>query len=111
MKLLRVIPISRGINKESLSYFTASDATIGSIVKVPLRKKVVSAIVVSTKDVSDVKAEIKNAPFETRKVEKIKSAPLLSSEFMSAVAEASLYFASTSGSVLQYRKSQKCKNS
>ena len=100
MKLLSVIPISRGINKESLSYFTASDATIGSIVKVPLRKKVVSAIVVSTKDVSDVKAEIKTAPFETRKVEKIKSAPLLSSEFMSAVAEASLYFASTSGSVL-----------
>lgn len=100
MKLLSVIPISRGINKESLSYFTASDISIGSVVKVPLRKKIVSGIVVSAEEVSDVKAEIKNASFETRKVAKIKSSALLAPEFMAAVAEAALYFASTSGSIL-----------
>ena len=58
MKLLHVIPISRGLNKENLSYFTASDVAIGSVVKVPLRKKLVSAIVVATEEVSDAKAEI-----------------------------------------------------
>jgi primosomal protein N' (replication factor Y) len=100
MKLLNVIPISRGINKESLSYFTGSDITIGSVVKVPLRKKTIPAIVIGSEDVSDVKAEIKNASFETRKVEKIKSSALLSPEFMSAVNESASYFASTSGSVL-----------
>jgi len=100
MKLLSVIPISRGINKESLSYFTGSDITIGSVVKVPLRKKTIPAIVIGSEDVSDVKSEIKNASFETRKVEKIKSSALLSPEFMSAVNESALYFASTSGSVL-----------
>jgi primosomal protein N' len=100
MKLLRVIPISKGINKESLSYFTASEIAVGSVVKVPLRKKTVSAIVVSAEEVTDVKAEIKNASFETRKVDKIKSSFLLSKEFMDAVAESALYFASTSGSIL-----------
>ncbi len=100
MKLLSVIPISRGINKESLSYFTGSDISVGSVVKVPLRKKIIPAIVISAEDVADVKAEIKNASFETRKVEKIKSSTLLSKEFMAAVSETAVFFASTSGSVL-----------
>ncbi len=100
MKLLNVIPIARSIGKESLSYFTASDVSIGSVVKVPLRKKIVSAIVVSAEEIADVKAEIKNADYETRKVGAIKSAPLLSSAFMLAVKEMSRYFASTSGGIL-----------
>lgn len=100
MKLLSVIPIARGINRENLSYFTSSDVTIGSVVKVPLRKRVIPAIVTSIENVSDAKAEIKNADFEIRKVEKIKASSLLSPEFMSTVAETAFYFASTSGSVL-----------
>jgi len=100
MKLLSVIPISRGINKENLSYFTATDVPIGSVVKVPLRKKIIPAIVVSTEEVTDVKAEIKSADYQTKKIEKIKSSTLLSPEFMQAVSESALYFASTSGSIL-----------
>lgn len=110
MKLLGVIPISRGINKENLSYFTSSEVTIGSVIKVPLRKKTVPAIVVSSENVADVKSEIKNASFETRKIEtcptglsgrEIKSAVLLTPEYMSAITESATFFASTSGSVLQ----------
>lgn len=100
MKMLRVIPISRGINRENLSYFTATDVSIGSVIKVPLRKKTVPAIVVAVEEVADVKAEIKNASFETRKIEKFKSSALLLPEFMEAVAESALYFAGTSGSIL-----------
>ena len=100
MKLLSVIPISRGINKENLSYFTASDVQVGSVIKVPLRKKTVPAIVVSFEEVADVKAEIKNADFAVRKIEKIKSSPLLSPHFIEAVAKSALYFAATSGSIL-----------
>ncbi len=100
MKLLKVFPIAKGVNKESLSYFTGSDIKTGSIVKVPLRKKTVSAIVISSEDIADVKAEIKNADYETRKVEKIKSTSLLTTEFMDSVSKSSLYFATTPGSIL-----------
>lgn len=100
MKLLSIIPITKGINKENLSYFTSSDISIGSIVKIPLRKKTTSGIVVSTEDIVDVKAEIKNATYTTKKIEKIKSSPLLSPNFMKAVNQASLYFSTTSGSIL-----------
>ncbi len=100
MKLLSVIPIAKGISKESLSYFTGSEIAIGSVVKVPLRKKTIPAIVISVEDVADVKSEIKNASYETRKVEKIKSSSLLSTEFMTAVTDSAIYFATTSGSIL-----------
>jgi primosomal protein N' (replication factor Y) len=100
MKLLKVFPIAKGIKSENLSYFTASDTSIGSIVKVPLRKKTVPAIIISTEEVSDVKAEIKNADYETRKVTKIKSSALLTPEFMTAVSKSALYFATTAGSIL-----------
>jgi primosomal protein N' len=107
MKLLNVIPISRGIHKESLSYFTSSDICIGSVIKVPLRKKIIPAIVISVENVSDVKAEIKNASFETKKIipitnlnKKNKPVRLLSTEFIQAVTETAKYFCTTSGSVL-----------
>lgn len=100
MKLLKVLPIAKGLNKESLSYFTGSEVSVGSVIKVPLRKRVIPAIVTSVEAVSDVKAEIKNADFETRKVEKIKSNALLSKEFMATVNSAALYFATTPGSIL-----------
>jgi len=100
MKLVRVIPITRGINKENLSYFSASEISIGSIVRIPIRKSIVSAIVSSYEEISDAKSEIKNYPFETRKISKVKSQPLLTGEFMEAVSATALFFASTSGSVL-----------
>ncbi|MFA7252531.1 MAG: primosomal protein N' [Candidatus Paceibacterota bacterium] len=100
MKLLAVIPISKGINKETLSYFTNAEVEIGSVVKVPLRKKVIPGIVVGMNDVSEVKADIKNADFATRKIKKIKSSTLLSPAFMQTVDTAAQYFASTAGAIL-----------
>jgi primosomal protein N' len=107
MKLLKVIPISRGIHKENLSYFTVSDIPIGSIIKVPLRKKIVPAIIISAEDVTDVKTEIKNASFETKKIisiqdtnKKNKFIQLLSPDFIDTIRETAKYFCATSGSVL-----------
>lgn len=100
MKLLKVFPVAKGINKESLSYFTGSDVSSGSVVKVPLRKKTTMAIVVSTEEILDVKTEIKRADYEIRKVEKIKSSTLFTVEFMAAVNKCAQYFAATAGSIL-----------
>lgn len=100
MKLLTVIPIKKGLNVDTLSYFTGSEVEIGSVIRVPVRKKVVPAIVINRAEVTDVKAEIKNAHYETKKIEKIKSAPLFQPKFIEAVHEASTYFATTPGQIL-----------
>ena len=75
MNIIEVIPISRGIGKESLSYFTAENISNGSIVEVPVRNKKVNALVISQRKVEDMKSSIKTASFTYKKVGKIKSVP------------------------------------
>jgi primosomal protein N' (replication factor Y) len=100
MKALEVIPISRGISRETLSYFTGSDISVGSIVKVPLRKKVIPALVVSSKEVEDIKSEIKRSPFPLRKIERMKSFHLLTKEFVETSQKIADYYAGSTGAVI-----------
>jgi primosomal protein N' (replication factor Y) len=100
MRILEVIPISKGINKETLSYFTGSDVSVGSIVKVPVRKKTVPALVVASREIVETKSEIKNASFSLKKIDRIKSFILFRKEFIEAAATSAEYFANSTGSIL-----------
>jgi len=100
MKLIEIIPISRGIPKESLNYFSSISVPLGSIIKVPLRKKIIPAIVVSVKDAEEVKSDIKNSSFSLKKIEKTKFVKFLTESFVEAGKETARYFAGSTGSVL-----------
>src|SRR3989344_4402275 len=100
MRILEVIPIARGINTETLSYFTSTEASIGSIVKVPLRKKTISAIVIGAREVIELKSEIKSASFSLKKIHKFKADNLFDRQFIEAAKETADYFASSIGSVI-----------
>ncbi|MSR71161.1 MAG: hypothetical protein EXS50_00600 [Candidatus Taylorbacteria bacterium] len=100
MKLIEVIPLSRGIGKETLSYFTASEVNEGAIVEVPLRSKKISALVVRVQDALLAKAEIKTADFSMKKVETIKTADLFTPTFIEAARDTAKYFATSTGSIL-----------
>ncbi|MGB8815730.1 MAG: primosomal protein N' [Minisyncoccia bacterium] len=100
MKLIEVIPISRGIPKESLNYFSSVAVPVGSVVKVPLRKNIIPAIVVSERDVEEAKSDIKNSSFPLKKIENTKYAKFLTADFVEAGRETAKYFAGTTGSVL-----------
>lgn len=73
---------------------------MGAIVKVPLRKRIVPALVISVKEVEDIKSEIKSSPFPLRKVEKMKSFHLLSKEFVETSQKIADYYAGSTGAVL-----------
>ena len=60
MRVLEDIPIAKGINMETLSYFTINDVSIGSVIKVPLRKKIVPALVIQSDEVGSIKSQIKH---------------------------------------------------
>ena len=100
MQLINVIPIARSIGKESLTYFSAKPLKSGSVVFVPLRKKEVPAIVLSSQDIADMKTKIRSAGFALKKIENKKTATLLLPEFISAAQIASEYFATTTGATL-----------
>ena len=85
---------------ETLSYFSTKSLEKGTIVYVPLRKKEIPAIVLSSEDISDSKVKIKNANFALKKIENKKTFVLLLPEFIEAAASAAEYFATTTGAIL-----------
>lgn len=100
MKLLEVIPISKGISKESLTYFAANDMPVGSIIRVPLRKKTVPAIVLSSQEAIDEKTAIKDSPYAIKKIKEVKSFELIQAKFIEASQETASYLAASSGAVI-----------
>lgn len=100
MKLIKVIPIARGLAKETLSYFSTKSFPKGSVVSVPLRKKDVPAVVVSEENANKSKTAIKRSGFALRPIVSRREAHLLSPDFIEAAEETANYFATTTGAVL-----------
>jgi primosomal protein N' (replication factor Y) (superfamily II helicase) len=100
MQLVHVIPIARGIGRETLSYFSARPLKKGVVVSVPLRKKEVPAIVLSTEDIGSAKTKIKSSRFAIKKITSRKSIRLYSPEFIVAARNAADFFVSTTGFIL-----------
>ncbi len=100
MFIIEIIPISRGISSDSLSYFTSKQIAVGCIVDVPLRKKVIHGIVINVTPASEMKGDIKNADFTLKKIEGIKSTSFFDIAFMEMINEVAEYYATTTGAVL-----------
>ncbi len=101
MKIVNVIPLSKGIFKETLSYFSSKDIPVGSIVTVEVRKKKINALVESTEEVSDIKTKLRTSTYAIKKLENIKPRYFFTPEFVKAAQKCARYFATTTGEILQ----------
>jgi primosomal protein N' (replication factor Y) len=100
MKIITVIPISRGIGKDTLTYFTKEDVSVGSIVSVPLRSKTAHGLVTTTREIQDAKSDVKGLSYNLKKIDKIKSESFLSESFVKSASDIADYYATTAGAVL-----------
>jgi primosomal protein N' len=100
MNLITVIPLTRQKVAPTLSYFTSSTVPVGAIVTVPLRSKTISAIVSDSRPVSDVKADVKSAPFEIRKLGAVKATAFFPPSFIEACRQLALHYATTTGAIV-----------
>lgn len=100
MYLLTVIPIARGISKETLSYFSANAVSPGSLVSAPVRSKFLNAIVISSEDAREAKSAIRSSAFAMKKIGEVKSERFLPESFMAAVRKTADFHAASTGSVL-----------
>ena len=100
MRIVTVIPISRGINKDTLTYFTQKEVETGSIVSIPLRKKVVFGLVVESKIAQEMKSELKTLSYNIKKIDKIETRSFLSNAFIESAQKIADYNASSVGAVL-----------
>lgn len=100
MNIISVIPLVRSKVADTLSYFTASDVPLGAVVSVPLRSKSIHAIVTEKRPVEDLKAEIRQAPYEIRKLGKVKAGAFFSPAFIDACRTLADFYATTVGNVI-----------
>ena len=68
IRIVSVIPIARGIGRETLTYFTARDVKEGMLVSVPLRARKVPALVLGVREGTADKTDIKAADFVLKKM-------------------------------------------
>lgn len=102
MKIITVIPISKGITSEALSYFTKEEVSPGAIVEVPVKNKKVPALVTQSRSAKEVRAELRSADFSLRKADKVIRENFFLPQFLEAANQTADYFATTTGLVLSH---------
>lgn len=100
MYIVECIPLKRGFQKDKLSYFTAQNIKVGSLVSVPMRSKKIPALVVKTTPLPKEKLAIKEASYSLKKLGSVKSETLYFEETITAAEETAKYYGATIGSIL-----------
>jgi primosomal protein N' (replication factor Y) len=100
MYIATVIPLSKNIQKENLTYFTAKEIPLGSIVSVPVRSKYVDALVIELEDASNLKGGVKDADFQLKKIGEVKGMAPFRQSFFEACVRMQKYYATTTGSII-----------
>lgn len=101
MYIATVIPLSKGYQKEYLTYFSATDIAVGSLVSIPIRSKTVDAIVINSEEARDIKSDIKNADYQLKKIIKIKGDSPFNKSFFIACQKLKSYTVSNTGSIIK----------
>jgi primosomal protein N' len=102
MFIIECLPFSKGLNKESLSYFGPKYLEPGSLIKVNIRSKSVPALVLESRDATEAKSEIKSADFQLKKISALTAKPFLQKGFLEAVGATAEYFVATPGNILPH---------
>ncbi|MFA5987192.1 MAG: hypothetical protein WC797_00880 [Candidatus Paceibacterota bacterium] len=100
VKIATVIPISRGVFKEELSYFTSLDIKSGDIVKIPVRNKTSLGIITNLAAASETKIDIKKSDFELKKILDVVPNSFLRNEFVEAAHKTAKFFATNTGQAI-----------
>lgn len=101
MYIVTVHPIARNSFKETLTYWSPHNFSAGSIIFVPIKNKNVLALVEACVNAQEVKANIKNAEFTTRKIESKKTITAVSPSLIKACQSVSKEFAYPIGSIIK----------
>src|SRR3989344_8083827 len=101
LKVIEVVPIVRGIGKETLSYFSTESIPTGTLVEISIRKKQAKAIVVESKDAYKSKADLKKSAFSLKKIAKRDILPgTISPQWLRAAELSAEYYGVSLGSIL-----------
>jgi len=100
MKIVTVLPFKKGVLKEEFTYFSAKNIENGDIVNIPMRNKKNLGIVISVKDVAKEKSNIKDMPYNLKKIDEVKEQSIFPNNFIDSVFSISQYFCLKKNSVV-----------
>lgn len=100
MFIVTCSPLVRNSGKEPLSYFSKQDVPLGSLIKVPLRGRNVSAIVLEVSPLVTEKQSIKEASFSLKKLSSIRSSIFYFKETVEAAKKTADFFYTNPGTIL-----------
>ncbi len=100
MYIMTIIPIAKGIPRDELSYFSAKEISLGTLVTIPFGNRSIKGVVVNQQPVRDLKGSIKQSDFALRNITTIHSERLPEALFKAGQKCASI-FAQPVGSILQ----------
>jgi primosomal protein N' (replication factor Y) len=101
MYIVTVIPLSKGNQREYLSYFSLYEIPVGSIVEIPVRLKTQDAIVINIEEAKNIKSDIKNADYQLKKIIKLKGDSPFNKSFFLACQKLKNYTLSNTGSIIK----------
>lgn len=101
MKLITVVPITKGFLKDSLTYFTSHDVGAGALVSVPLRNKMVPALVVEVESIEDKKSDLKSLTYGLKRAHGLISKQFFTPEFVAAARRTASYYVAPLGQVIK----------
>ncbi|MEM9337066.1 MAG: hypothetical protein AAGA35_04395 [Patescibacteria group bacterium] len=100
MFVIEVVPLQRGVQIESLSYFSSTTYDIGTFLKIPVRGKQISAVVMECKPVSTTKTALKAATFSLRKLPQQTAFGRVPASLLKTVEELTNVVPAKSGAIL-----------
>ncbi len=100
MYIVTIIPIKKGLQKENLTYFSANNIALGTIVTVPVRSKKIEALVIGVEDAKVLKTDLKNREYQLKKIVGIKGRAPFTKEFFTACQILGDYFIGSTGSII-----------
>ncbi len=101
MKLITVIPITKGFYKYNLTYITSHDLELGALVSVPLRNKMIPALVVEIQSIEDKKADLKALTYGLKRAHGLISKQFFIPEFIEAARTAARFYSAPLGQVIK----------
>jgi primosomal protein N' (replication factor Y) (superfamily II helicase) len=93
MFIITVCPLTRQKGIDTLTYFSASFFEKGSIISIPLRKKIIEGCVLEVKNIEKEKSAVRNASFVLHKIKKQKAHSLLPKEWCTSVKKTADFYA------------------
>lgn len=100
MYVIEVMPLQRGTQIETLSYFGGTPYPLGTLLKVPVRSREILAMVTETHPVSATKTALRAATFSLRKLPPQSSVQSLSPAYIKTAEALAERYPATVGTIL-----------